>query len=381
MTMTSTKLYYVSRMKLKMHLICVLLMVSVSMDTGSVEFSAQPAGVLIAGESLNLMCSVITPTESLLSPTITFLVDGRVIMSNTNSSDTGVFSHRIHKVTSKHSGRYRCAVRQQSGELKESRHVLITVTARKPKPTLSVDLQDGLAFSQNPVSMICSLSKHQGWMFHWYKDGEEVPVYIRWGNGGGQATYWLWRAEPAHNGHYRCRAGRGEPQFYSEYSQTININITDLFTSVTLTVTPDVVNEGQTFQLACHAELSSRLGRKVEDVQPTFTFLWNGSPVLTDSKYQVYSVSHGGRYSCVAVLGNSRRASQEMYIMIKGNQTTLILTHVVAALVLFVAPAVVFICRFIIKRCQSKRATVRESESCPNNLEVVQDICNGKQPC
>eukprot|EP00063_Salmo_salar_P068678 XP_014043513.1 PREDICTED: Fc receptor-like A isoform X2 [Salmo salar] len=157
-----------------------------------------------------------------------------------------------------------------------------------------------------------------------------------WGRVGGGAVYQLWRASVTHTGQYWCRAGRGQPVFYTQYSQAVFVNVIELFTSVTLSASPStVVKEGGAFNLTCEAQLSNcKLSqhhgnhslhshpdpdRNWTTVVVTFSFLRDGWPVARDSVSGMYSVArasscHMGTYSCVARAGRARRSSQEISI-------------------------------------------------------------------
>ena len=52
------------------------------------------------------------------------------------------------------------------------------------------------------------------------------PLEQIWDGGGGEATLRLWRSALSDTGQYWCRAGRGSPVFYTEYSDPVYINIT-----------------------------------------------------------------------------------------------------------------------------------------------------------
>ncbi|XP_029510983.1 Fc receptor-like A isoform X2 [Oncorhynchus nerka] len=234
-------------------------------------------------------------------------------------------------------------------------------------PTLTVEPSGRQVYSEDTVTLACQLPGHSGlgWQFYWHKDRQDTgPVEQMWGSGGGGAVYQMWRASVTHTGQYWCRAGRGQPVFYTQYSQAVSVNVIELFTSVTLSAFPStVVKEGGAFNLTCEAQfsnckLSQHHGnhslhshpdpdRNWTTVVVTFSFLRDGWPVARDSVSGMYSVArasrcHMGTYSCVARAGRARRSSQEISITLD-NLSLILVACFGTFLILSVAPLAFFV--------------------------------------
>uniref|UniRef100_A0A4W6EP91 Ig-like domain-containing protein n=1 Tax=Lates calcarifer TaxID=8187 RepID=A0A4W6EP91_LATCA len=135
--------------------------------------------------------------------------------------------HRISPASSSHSGNYRCKGRVKSSQHRTtewSSSVRLTVYDRnhsptdKPQPVLTVSpswLSPGAS-----VTLNCEVEHPSaGWRFYWYKT---VP-------------------DLSHNSYtgYVCRAGRGDPVFYTENSEPKFVCITvsvAVLTSLTSTL-------------------------------------------------------------------------------------------------------------------------------------------------
>ncbi|XP_045061621.1 Fc receptor-like A isoform X2 [Coregonus clupeaformis] len=246
-------------------------------------------------------------------------------------------------------------------------------------PTLSVE-PGRQVYTEDTVTLACQLPGHSGlgWQFYWHKDRQDTgPVEQLWasagGGGGGGAVYRLWRASVTHTGQYWCRAGRGQPVFYTQYSQAVSVNVIERFKSVTLSASPStVVKEGGAFNLTCEVQLSdSKLNqhhgnhglhshpdpdRNQTTVVVTFSFLRDGWPVVRDSVSGLYSVArasscHMGTYSCVVRAGRARRSSQEISITLD-NLSLILVTCFGTFLILSVAPLAFFVRQYVMRRWQ-----------------------------
>ncbi|XP_019896400.1 peroxidasin homolog [Esox lucius] len=352
-------------------LVAYPLSVSVQAKLTSVVLKANPGLLLVQGEALTLTCIAgLVPgshnnhqQDSEPSPLTTALTYSIQRGNTTVSSGSQVLL--IDRVTKSHSGKYRCNVTDQSGTQRYSKEVQVTVDEGLLMPTLSVEPTGGQVYGDNTVTFACHLPGHPelGWQFYWYKDRRDTgSVEQVWGSAGGGAVYRLWRASVTHTGQYWCRAGRGQPVFYTNYSQTVSVNVTEVFISVTLSASPStVVKEGSAFNLSCEAQVSqqshglSHPGHNWTEVVVKFTFLRNGWPVMRDSVSGLYRVARAsscymGTYSCVASTGRSRRSSHEVIITLD-NLSLILVTCFGTVVILSVAP-VAFLMRLCFMRCK-----------------------------
>uniref|UniRef100_A0A3B3YVF7 Ig-like domain-containing protein n=1 Tax=Poecilia mexicana TaxID=48701 RepID=A0A3B3YVF7_9TELE len=113
----------------------------------------------------------------------------------------------------------------------------------KPQPVLSVSpswLNPGAS-----VTLSCEGLEHQpaGWRFFWYKavpdpSSSSYSIEMLPGSSNGQ-NYIVHR--PTHTAGYACRAGRGEPMFYTDYSEVKFVWSADSHPAASLSVSPDRV--------------------------------------------------------------------------------------------------------------------------------------------
>uniref|UniRef100_UPI003AAE6723 Fc receptor-like protein 5 n=1 Tax=Centroberyx gerrardi TaxID=166262 RepID=UPI003AAE6723 len=133
--------------------------------------------------------------------------------------------YRISSAYSYHSGDYECKGRQRSGQQSStewSSAFKLTVSY-KPRPVLTVSpvwLSPGAS-----VTLSCEVEgSSAGWRFYWYKavpklsDNSYTYELLPGSNDGtAEGSYIL--HGPTHTGGYMCRAGRGDPVFYSRDSE------------------------------------------------------------------------------------------------------------------------------------------------------------------
>ncbi|KAL0985627.1 hypothetical protein UPYG_G00159630 [Umbra pygmaea] len=118
-------------------------------------------------------------------------------------------------------------------------HVLCPITDG-PRPVLSVSPQ-----WLNPgdsVTLRCEVKESTGWRFFWYRvvpSDESYSIEPLSGYGTTEDTYPLNPAGYNHTGGYVCRAGRGDPVYYTDYSEPQFLWSGDLQPAVSLTVNPN----------------------------------------------------------------------------------------------------------------------------------------------
>ncbi|XP_059357093.1 basement membrane-specific heparan sulfate proteoglycan core protein-like [Carassius carassius] len=164
----------------------------------------------------------------------------------------------------------------------------------EPKPELTSD-PAGAALAGNTVTLTCRMNLSPGWDFYWYKhtlnsekktETNSNRVKIDSVSDGGQ---------------YRCRAGRGKPVYYTQYSDALWVNIT-VSPKAVVTVRPDEqVFRGETVSLRC-------------DIKWTYTE-WTYRWETEGTNYQYNSTStqelnissvkdfHRGKYTCTGQMG------------------------------------------------------------------------------
>ncbi|XP_026109188.1 immunoglobulin superfamily member 1-like, partial [Carassius auratus] len=153
-------------------------------------------------------------------------------------------NYKIPSVDLSHSGVYSCRGTQTQAPTHTQMSDGVTLTVSdKPKPTLTVKPQSSV-FTGDTVTLSCDVGQLTGWTIQWRKDSDPEST--------ADATKTIKSVRDFDEGEYRCRARRGN--YYSEFSNTVKITVTD-FPRSTLTVTPDSpVFTGETVTLTCVIE-------------------------------------------------------------------------------------------------------------------------------
>uniref|UniRef100_A0A3Q1ICD6 Ig-like domain-containing protein n=1 Tax=Anabas testudineus TaxID=64144 RepID=A0A3Q1ICD6_ANATE len=130
-------------------------------------------------------------------------------------------SHQTHvnywtlSVSESSSGNYMCRGRNRRDSYSStqwSKTITLTVS-EKPKPQLSADYR--VIPVGGSVTLSCSVNPSSGWKYYWYRGDQSSELLIRHDDvfkSNGQISV-------SQEGQYWCRGGRGEPVYYSQYSQ------------------------------------------------------------------------------------------------------------------------------------------------------------------
>ncbi|XP_067436909.1 Fc receptor-like protein 5 [Thunnus thynnus] len=176
--------------------------------------------------------------------------------------------HRINS-NNYYSGEFKCRGRKDSYSLTEWSDVIkLTVKPYKPKAKLSADNRDIPVGGS--VTLTCSVDpSSSGWKYDWYKD-EKTSEPLNTQDAVFQTTGQMTVSQ---GGLYWCRGGRGDPVYYTEYSDSITINKYD---APVLTVSPSWLSPGDSVTLSC----------EVEHPSAGWRFYWYKTvPKLSDNSY------------------------------------------------------------------------------------------------
>ncbi|XP_075307348.1 uncharacterized protein LOC142369012 isoform X4 [Odontesthes bonariensis] len=167
--------------------------------------------------------------------------------------------YRISRVTD--SGGYSCRGRRDQLFLTQWSDVInVTVSADKARPVLTVSpswLSPGAS-----VTLSCQVEHPSaGWRFYWYKavpDPSESPYSYELlpdSNTGTEHGSYIIHGQ-THTAGYVCRAGRGDPVYYTDYSDPEFVWSADLHPAASLTVSPDRVQHfrGDPVSLNCEGK-------------------------------------------------------------------------------------------------------------------------------
>ncbi|XP_072543933.1 Fc receptor-like protein 5 [Salminus brasiliensis] len=257
----------------------------------------------------------ITPNPAFSGETVTLRCDlqggGQIEMpyiwkkNDSPVSSSSSQDHVISSVTDSHSGDYTCSgtVKGTSRYSETSPAVRLTVSAETPKPELSSGFK-GAALRGNSVTLYCKLDQSAGWRFYWSKHSQtpenETTTETH--------SYTIRSVSVSDGGQYWCRAGRGNPVYYTQYSDALWVNITDNLKAL-LSIKPDNhVFRGENVTLTCDLHRGG---------DTEWTYSWNKSSltVHTSNTTQVYELSvresDSGKYTC---RGERRSDSQRSEI-------------------------------------------------------------------
>ncbi|XP_014834521.1 PREDICTED: Down syndrome cell adhesion molecule homolog, partial [Poecilia mexicana] len=179
------------------------------------------------------------------------------------------------------SGRFSCRGTNSYGSTQWSEEYSLTLSDQ-PKATITP------AITSLPVggsvTLTCSVKGSAGWKIDWFKKS----VYnrdqsIRINEPGSVLSV-------TQGGVYKCRGGRGDPVFYTEYSNEVDIKTVSIKPSVTLKHSWSEIFRGETVTLRC----------EIRGGGTEWTYEWrpvglNYSP--TSSEYKI-NKAHSGTFSC-----------------------------------------------------------------------------------
>ncbi|KAM6960395.1 Fc receptor-like protein 5 [Tautogolabrus adspersus] len=155
--------------------------------------------------------------------------------------------YRIGRAYTSHSGNYSCKGRKKSDQSPTgwSDPITLTVLSNLPQPVLTVSplwLSAG-----DSVTLNCDV-KHSsaGWRFYWYKatpklSDDPYSYQLLSESRNGTEKYSFIVHGQTHTAGYVCRAGRGDPEHYTPYSELKFVWSGDLPSSASLTVSPERV--------------------------------------------------------------------------------------------------------------------------------------------
>ncbi|XP_034146721.1 basement membrane-specific heparan sulfate proteoglycan core protein-like [Esox lucius] len=196
--------------------------------------SVSPHGLLYSGESVTLQCDISDYTDW----TYRWYRNKQLQSPGSPSKTISTLSDQVSQ--------YQCQGRRTDRPQSSQRSVFlkISVTANQPKATLSSDQKDIL--TGDSVTLTCTVES-SGWRFYWYRHRQDSePVATTSGS-----SYTLSQVNVSDGGQYRCRAGRGDPVYYTQYSEPVHIQVTAPPTA-SVSVSPHgLLYSGESVTLQC----------------------------------------------------------------------------------------------------------------------------------
>ncbi|XP_053537386.1 Fc receptor-like protein 5 [Ictalurus punctatus] len=176
----------------------------------------QPDGQIFSGQEVTFTCEIRghADTEWMYN----WNKDGVQISSYTESR-----KYSFTPVESL-SAKYTCSGRRRSdSQTSETSNTVTLTVSEKPKPELTAS-REGAVLKGNSVTLSCTLKlQSAGWKFYWIKPTQSTETETET-----ETHHYIFRSvSVSDGGQYRCRAGRGNPVYYTHYSDALWVNVTD----------------------------------------------------------------------------------------------------------------------------------------------------------
>ncbi|KAG1937949.1 Fc receptor-like protein [Pimephales promelas] len=257
-----------------------------------------PAGPVFTGESVNLKC-VINSDHS------NWRYEWNKGSVKLQTSDYRYTVNRdtvtIRRATGSDQGQYWCKGQRDGrpNSSTSSSAFSLSVKDLQPKPELTSD-PAGAALTGNTVTLTCRMNLTRDWDIYWYKhtlnpETEKTQTH----------SYSLKIDSVSDGGQYWCRAGRGKPVYYTQYSDALWVNVT-VFPKAVVTVRPDErVFRGETVTLRCDIKWAGDTEWTYRwDVNATNNWDINSASRTSTQELIISSVnlSHSGEYTCTGLI-------------------------------------------------------------------------------
>ncbi|XP_070825108.1 cell adhesion molecule CEACAM5 [Chaetodon trifascialis] len=220
------------------------------------------------------------------------------------SADQSVLT--ITAATQTYSGHYSCKGHHKTKGVTtaSSLQLKLTVSAKKPKPTLSRSSNFDKMFPGESVTFTCTVTVASGWEYLWYHNGTDIQA-------PNSNTYTIASIDHPNSGQYHCKAKRGKGPFYTEESEKTTLQVSDPPKPSMRLLTPWTdVFENETVEFRCEVDSSD------------WKFSWYRNKELLEEdvilsllevepSLNVTSITHAyqGGYACKVHLGSRRVSS------------------------------------------------------------------------
>ncbi|XP_029609903.1 Fc receptor-like protein 5 isoform X2 [Salmo trutta] len=255
-----------------------------ALPTASVRVS--PQGLLFSGETVTLQCVIPDYTDW----TYYWYINNQQLSSQTSETITISLPDQA--------GQYQCRGKRTTRPQwsNPSSSLPIIVTDYQPSTTLTSDKED--IFTGDSVTLSCTVES-SGWKFYWYRHrSDSTPVTTTSGY-----SYTLSWVSVSDGGQYWCRAGRGDPVYYTLYSDPVQINVTERPVAV-LTLQPNwtQIFSGETVTMRCNIQGGGDSDWKYRWYKNSELFIrFNTKPEYRISPVYMFN---SGSYTCEGVKGN-----------------------------------------------------------------------------
>ncbi|KAI4894088.1 hypothetical protein NFI96_032960, partial [Prochilodus magdalenae] len=170
----------------------------------------------------------------------------------------------------------------------------------KVTPTITSGYE-GAVLTGNTVTLYCTLSQSAGWTFYWshhtQSPEKETTTNI----------YNISSVRVSDGGQYRCRAGRGNPVYYTHYSDALWVNVTESPKAMVNIKPEKQVFKGEPVTLRCDIQAGG-------DTEWTYSWYKDDGlyPNRRTQEFPISSVteSNTGKYTCRGERTNDLQKSE-----------------------------------------------------------------------
>ncbi|XP_056608154.1 uncharacterized protein LOC130425796 [Triplophysa dalaica] len=194
-------------------------LISFYSDLPRVTVRVTPDTSVFTGETVTLKCEIEEQYRSLDWRYLWYKDRTEVYNSHPYTVNTNTLT--IRGVTQSDQSQFRCVTaihgRPQTSQTSSAVH--LTVMGSKPKAELTSDTE-GSVLTGNTVTLTCLMNQSTGWKFYWYKHTQNTEKNTTQG-----IYYRIHNITVSDGGQFWCRAGRGNPVYYTDYSDVLWINV------------------------------------------------------------------------------------------------------------------------------------------------------------
>ncbi|XP_055362970.1 uncharacterized protein LOC129603814 [Betta splendens] len=183
------------------------------------------------------------------------------------------------------SGEYQCSGHHKiNNHTKTSKSIYLTVSAEGPRARLTAG--SSTMSVGGSVTLSCSVDDSDGWKYEWYRLTSNTYEYVTPAADGDNREIRV-----TQGGKYACRGRRGEPAFYTQYSDYVTIETTySNSVSVSLQLDWTQVIRGQ-ITVRCEIQGGG-------DTQWVYDWETTSGQTITDTNYWTVSAFSSGGYRC-----------------------------------------------------------------------------------
>ncbi|XP_066537348.1 Fc receptor-like protein 5 [Hoplias malabaricus] len=268
--------------------------VSVAVALPTPSLTVEPEGDVFRGESVSLKCEIKGYSGW------TYQWEKSKGSGWTTVSQSEINTLTIRSVTDGDQDQYRCRGQKTGRSLSSHYSEPVTLSVKeKPKPELTSSCK-GPAVRGQPVVLFCELGQSAGWTFYWSKHTHNPENEISTET----HSYTISSVSDSDGGQYWCRAGRGNPLYFTHYSDALWVNVTATSQGISLVVSPNRTQHFTTdsFSLSCEGQRDStgwRVRRYTHSEKVSDCSSVTGSTCNISS----LSTSHTGVYWCESESG------------------------------------------------------------------------------